>query len=65
MEKKEMSDIEKRLEQIEKRKTVIQSEFESGTLPNDRIVELSKELGELNNELDEKEMRWLELSEFL
>jgi ATP-binding cassette subfamily F protein uup len=30
----------------------------------EKITELSKRLPILNEELDEKEMRWLELSEF-
>ena len=64
-EKKELSDIEMRIDVIENRKKKIQSEFESGDLPSEKIVELSKELGDLNRELDEKENRWLELSEFL
>jgi ATP-binding cassette subfamily F protein uup len=36
----------------------------SGTLSVDELTEKSKRLPVLNDELDEKSMRWLELSEF-
>ena len=35
----------------------------SGTLEIDQLTEISKQLPKKKDELDEKELRWLELSE--
>lgn len=64
-EKKEMQDIEKRLEILNKRKLEIEKLFERGINENAQITELSVELGNIKNEADIIEMRWLELSEFV
>ena len=45
-------------------KADIENALSSGTIDVEKITELSKRLPILNEELDEKEMRWLELSEF-
>jgi hypothetical protein len=37
--------------------------FNDASLPPDAIAKLSKELGELQEMLETKEMRWLELAE--
>jgi ATP-binding cassette subfamily F protein uup len=37
--------------------------FSNGTVEVEKIASLSKRLAEINDSLDEKEMRWLELSE--
>jgi len=65
LEKKEMQDIEKRIEQLNLRKTEIEALFESGIEDNEYITRLSVELGAARTEIDKIEMRWLELSEFL
>ena len=65
LEKKELQQIEDQIEQMEQRKRDIQSIFEQGNIGSDDIVRLSKELGEIKHELDVKESRWLELSEYL
>ena len=64
-EKKEMQDIEAKIEKFNKRKLEIEQLFLDGIQDNAKINELSKELGEIQSETDTIEMRWLELSELL
>ena len=63
-EKREFEQLEKDIEQLTEEKQQIEEALSSGTISVDRITELSKRLPLLNEELDEKEMRWLELAEF-
>lgn len=58
-----MNQLEKEIEALEKEKTDIETALCSGTLSVDELTEKSKRLPALNDELDEKSMRWLELSE--
>lgn len=62
-EKREFGLLEKDVERLEKRKKFINEQFETGSLETDELMELSEELGKVIEELEEKEMRWLELSE--
>ncbi|NNE13923.1 MAG: ABC-F family ATP-binding cassette domain-containing protein, partial [Saprospiraceae bacterium] len=62
-EKKELENLEKDIEKMEKRKGVISNLFLDGDLSNDKITELSIEMGEIEKSIAEKEDRWLELSE--
>jgi len=62
-EKKELETIEKDIAKMEKRKKEIEQQFLGGIESNDEITALSVELGDIKNTIDEKEMRWLELSE--
>lgn len=65
LEKKEIEDLEKAIDQLQMRKEEINGQFLSGNMNNEEIVERSKELGEIEKNIEEKEERWLELSEFL
>ena len=62
-EKMEMQTIEKDLKTMEKRQKEIEAMFLSLTLDSQAINELSIELSQIKNLTDEKELRWLELSE--
>ncbi|MEE9374005.1 MAG: ABC-F family ATP-binding cassette domain-containing protein [Saprospiraceae bacterium] len=62
-EKKEFSCLEGEIEKLEKKKKEIEIKFLDATLSPDKIQNLSITLGEIRNEIEEKEMRWLELSE--
>ncbi len=62
-EQQEMARLEKEIEALEKEKADIETALCSGTLGVDELTEKSKRLPALNDELDEKSMRWLELSE--
>lgn len=62
-EKQELAQLEKDIEALEKEKSDIEAAFSGATLSPEEITTLSKRLPLLNEELDEKSMRWLELSE--
>ncbi len=62
-EKREMEQLEKDIERLEAEKAELESALSSGTISVDEITTISKRLPLLNEELDEKSMRWLELSE--
>ena len=62
-ERKEFEQLEKEIAALEEEKKQIEESLCSGTLSVDELTEKSKRLPLLNDELDEKTMRWLELSE--
>lgn len=62
-EKREFEQLEKDIERLTEEKTTIETALSSGTISVEEITEMSKRLPVLNAELDEKEFRWLELSE--
>ena len=63
-ERQEFEQMERDIEALEQEKTDIESALSSGIASVDEITAMSKRLPLLNDELDEKSMRWLELSEF-
>jgi ATP-binding cassette subfamily F protein uup len=62
-ERKEMEQLEQDIAALEAEKADIETALCSGTLSVDELTEKSKRLPQLGEELDEKTMRWLELSE--
>ena len=62
-ERKEFEQLEKEIAALEEEKKQTEEALCSGTLSVDELTEKSKRLPLLNDELDEKTMRWLELSE--
>lgn len=62
-EKREFEQLEKDIAALEKEQKIIEEELCSGKLTIDELTEKSKRLPVLKDELDEKSMRWLELSE--
>ncbi|MBK7872484.1 MAG: ABC-F family ATP-binding cassette domain-containing protein [Saprospiraceae bacterium] len=62
-ERKEMNKLEKEIKRFEERKGEIMEQFNSTDLTPDTIEKLGKELNQINEMLEEKEMRWLELAE--
>jgi ATP-binding cassette subfamily F protein uup len=62
-ERKELKRVEKQILKLEERKKEVTSAFNETDLTPERIAELSKELSTINDELEEKEMRWMELAE--
>lgn len=64
-EKREFEALEAEIDVLTKEKEQIETALSSGQLNSVDIIEMSKRLPLLNEELDEKEMRWLELSELL
>lgn len=62
-ERREMEMLEQEIAALEEEKKKIEEALCSGTLTVDELTDKSKRLPQLNDELDEKTMRWLELSE--
>ena len=62
-EKREMEQLEKDIAALEAEKKQIEEALCGGTTSVDEITAMSKRLPVLNDELDEKSMRWLELSD--
>ncbi|MBV4202225.1 ABC-F family ATP-binding cassette domain-containing protein [Bacteroides salyersiae] len=62
-EKREFEQLEKEIAELETEKALIEEQLCSGTLSVDELTEKSKRLPEVNDLIDEKTMRWLELSE--
>ena len=62
-EKRELEQLEIDIEKLETEQRELEEALCSGTLSVDELTEKSKRLPLLKDELDEKSMRWLELSE--
>ena len=62
-EKQEFEALEKEIPTLEAEKENIENQLASGTLSSDEIIKASQRFGELGDIIDEKTMRWLELSE--
>lgn len=62
-EKREFEQLEKDIAALEKEQKIIEEELCSGKLTIGELTEKSRRLPVLKDELDEKSMRWLELSE--
>lgn len=62
-EKRELEQLEKDIAAMEAEKKQIEEALCGGTTSVDEITAMSKRLPVLNDELDEKTLRWLELSE--
>ncbi len=62
-QRKELKRLEKDIDKLEKRKLEISEQFNDNTLSGEEIEQLSIEIGEINNRLEEKELRWMELAE--
>jgi len=62
-EKREFEALEAEIELLEAEKTEITEVLSSGNLPSGKLMKKSSRLSEIMNLIDEKTMRWLELSE--
>ena len=63
-EKREFKALEEDIPKLEKEKAEIENKLSSGEITDsDEIIKLSERFSDLTELLDEKEMRWLELSE--
>ena len=63
-ERKEYESLEEEIMTLEEEKTEIEQEMSSGTLDSDTLIKKSMRIQEVIALIDEKSMRWLELSEF-
>ena len=64
-EKREYEQLTQEIEKLTDELKKLEEALCSGTLSVEELTEKSKRLPEIKDELDEKEMRWLELSEML
>ena len=62
-EKKEFEVLSAEIENLESEKKLIESEMSQGSINNEELLSKSKRHGEIVKLLDDKEFRWLELSE--
>ncbi|MGN6416216.1 MAG: ABC-F family ATP-binding cassette domain-containing protein [Pseudobacter sp.] len=63
-EKREFETLEKEIAALGQEKDAVNEKLNSGSVPFDELQQLSLRIGEITALLDEKELRWLELSEF-
>ncbi len=62
-ERREFEQIEAELPKLEQQKSDLEQELSSGTLSVDELTSKSEQISQLMEQIDEKTMRWLELSE--
>ena len=62
-EQRELEALDVEIPQLEQEKSEIESHLASGNMTSDQIIKASQRHAELNDLIDEKTMRWLELSE--
>ena len=62
-EKREFELLEKELADMTKEKEIVTQKLNNGNTPFEELQQLSLRIGEITRLLDEKELRWLELSE--
>lgn len=64
-EQRELEQLEKDLEALAAEKAELEEQLVSGTLPYERLQAVSERIGQIMEQTDEKEMRWLELNDGL
>jgi ABC transport system ATP-binding/permease protein len=62
-QKRELEDINKTLPQLQQQKTNLETELSAGTLNYEALQTAAQKIGQLTQQIDAMEMRWLELSE--
>ena len=62
-EQRELEQLEVELPQLESEKTELEEKLSSGILSHEELTKAADRIGEIINLIEEKEMRWLELSE--
>lgn len=62
-ERKEYNKLETEIAKLEEQKSTLQAEMNSGITDYEKLQELSEQFEEVKNQIEEKEMRWLELAE--
>ena len=62
-EARELEALDKEIPELENEKASIEEKLSSGALSSDEIIKASNRYSEIKALLDEKELRWLELSE--
>lgn len=63
-EKHELDQLEKEIPRLEEEKKMLEEKLNSNLSDHEELLKVTAKLGELVSELDEKSVRWLELSEY-
>lgn len=61
-EQKEYTKLEREIQKLEQNKIDIETEFSNGQVSDDKIQAKANELEKILNEIEQKELRWFELS---
>lgn len=64
-EKREFEELDSLIPQLEEEKKLLEDEISSGSLSSEDLINKSNRIGELIYEIDEKTLRWIELSEYI
>lgn len=64
-EQREFETLEKEMARLDAERKSIYEQLNNASLPYDQIQALTNRIGVINNTIDEKELRWLELSEIM
>ena len=64
-DKQEYEKLQAEIDALEKKKSEIESRFTKGAPDHQQIADWSREIQAISNDIDEKTMRWLELSEII
>ncbi len=64
-ERKEFNRLEREINKLETKKSEITAQFNNPELTAEQITTLSKELSTIQDEIEEREMRWMELAELM
>lgn len=64
-QRKDFARIEKEIKKLEEKKAEITAKFDDASLSPEKIMELSKELDNIQTQLEEKEEKWMELAELM
>jgi len=64
-EKFEFENLEKEIAELEKQKAKLMEELSNPSINHEELMRLSAKFGEVTTSLDEKQLRWLELSELM
>ena len=62
-QQKEFKRLEKQIEKLEEQKTQVTEKFNDTSLTSEEIEKYAHELGQINEHLEEKELRWMELAD--
>lgn len=62
-ERLEFENLGREIPQLEQLKVQLNEQINSGNLPYDQLNEMVKQLTDVTEHLEKKELRWLELSE--
>ena len=62
-EKREWENLQKEIKQLEEEKHKLSDQINTASVPYEELMKISERIAVINELLDQKEMRWLELSE--